>query len=237
MRRFPIRLGLWLGVFFCAAGAASAADGAPDAAAGAEVIPSRKATKFLIHNETPAYPPIARINYIQGRVSVQALVDGSGEVKEAHVVRGHPFLAVAALKAIRNWLFKPARSRQGPATFLTYVDVRFSLQTRRLSPFPSKPEADLNRQVIPPELAEYLPEKGNRKTVRMRILVGPDGRVVDSVPLGVPEPESREARRVIANWTFRPARWGALAVPWYLEVDVPVETWPTAQRGPETGGP
>jgi len=221
-----------MGVFAWTAGAAISAENLPNASLTPEVIPSRRANKFLIHNQTPAYPPIARMNYIQGRVRVQTWVDDSGEVKEAHVVKGHPFLAMAALKAIQRWIFKPAHSRQGPANFLTYVDVNFSLQTRKFAAFPARPEADLSRQVLPPEFAEKPPATGNGKTVRMRILVGQDGRVMDSVPLSWSERDLTDARQVVANWTFRPARWGALAVPWYLEVDVPVDVRPTTLSDP-----
>jgi TonB family protein len=230
-RRVPIRLGLWLGVFFCAAGAVSSADGAPDAAPGATVIPARKAHKLLIHNVAPDYPPIAKMNYIQGRVSVQALVDGSGEVKEAHALRGHPFLAVAALKAVRNWLFKPAQSRQGPATFLTYVDVKFSLQARHLNPFPDRPEADLDRQVHRPERADHPPDKEGGRNVRLRVLIDLEGHVMDAVSAGASDSDLMNARQVVSHWTFRPARWGAIAVPWYLEVDVPIGEQQTSLSG------
>ena len=201
-----------------------------------EIIPPKRATRFLIRNVAPDYPIIAKMNYIQGRVSVQTLVDPGGEVTEAHVVKGHPFLAMAALKAIRNWLFKPAHNRKGPPRFLTYVEVQFSLQSRRFGRFPAKPENDLNRQIQPPELLENVLSNENGKTVRMRVLVGPDGKVLDSVPLAATADDLREARRNLANLSFRPAYWGALAVPWYLEVDVPVETWPTVQSLAQPGG-
>ncbi len=233
-RYFRFRFRAVPAVLLLATVAAARAENAPETPP--EVIPSGRANKFLIRNVPPDYPTIARINYIQGRVSVQTIVGHDGEVTEAHVVKGHPFLAVAALKAIRNWLFKPAQNRQGPANFLTYVDVKFSLQTRKLSMFPEKPELDLNRQVQPPELMEGMPRGERGKTVRMHVLVGPDGLVLDSVPLGGTTLELRVARQVLANWTFRPARWGALAVPWYLDVDVPVESWPAARPGPEIGG-
>lgn len=215
-------MGLWLGIFVCAAGSAISAENAPDPPPGLEILPSRKANKFLIHNVSPDYPPLARINYIEGRVSIQAFVNDSGEVKEAHVLKGHPFLAGAALNAIRNWLFKPARARQGPPNFLTYVDVRFSLHTRKLTPFPERPEADLNRQVLPPEVAEQLPRPVTGRSVHLRILVGPDGRAMDAYSSDASNHDLKDAREVVMNWTFRPARWGAIAVPWYLEVDVPV---------------
>jgi TonB family protein len=201
-----------------------------------EVLPPKKANKLLLKQHTPDYPAIAKMNYIQGQVRVQAIVTREGEVAEAHVVRGHPFLAVAALKAIRNWLFKPAKSRQGPAEFQTFVDVRFSLHPRKVFPLPDKPESDLGRQVRPPELLEKLPDAESRETVRLRVLVGPEGEVLDSQPLVASANHLREARRVVANWSFRPARWGAMAVPWYLEVDVPIETRPAAQGSADPGG-
>ncbi|MBI4164474.1 MAG: energy transducer TonB [Acidobacteria bacterium] len=226
--RSLIRIAAGVGVFAFATSFALSAEIISDAPPSPQVISSRRATKFLIHNQTPHYPPIAKMNYIQGKVSVQTWVDDSGEVREAHVVRGHPFLAMAALNAIRSWLFKPAHSRQGPASFMTYVEVNFSLQSRRFGEFPARPEADLNRQVLPPELAIEIANKENSRTVRLRILVGPDGHVMDSVPLTASQRNLNDARHVVANWIFRPARWGAIAVPWYLEVDVPIESLPAA---------
>jgi len=37
------------------------------------------------------------------------------------------------------------------------------------------------------------------------------------------------ARKTIESWTFRPAHWGSLAIPWYLDVDVPISE-PSAPR-------
>jgi len=201
-----------------------------------EILPPHKANKFLIKQHPPEYPAIAKLNYIQGEVRVQAIVDSGGEVAEAHVVKGHPFLAVAALKAIRNWLFKPARARPGPPAFQTIVDVKFALRTRKLNLFPQKPEKDLDRQVRPPELLEKPEYSDAAEKVRMRVLVSSEGRVLDAQPLLAWSNHSRYAERIVANWSFRPARWGAMPVPWYMEVDVPIETWPTGHGAADAGG-
>jgi TonB family protein len=234
MVRIPKRMGI--PVFAFAIGAALAAENVRDSAS-LEVLPSRRATQFLVRNETPVYPSIAKMNYIQGKVSVQATVNDAGRVEEAHVVKGHPFLAVAALKAIRNWVFKPAHSRRGPAYFVTYVDVKFSLHTRRLTPLPPRPEDDLDRQVRPPTPEVMPSDPGAGESVRVRVLVGEDGRALDSFPLEGSDEIRREARRVLAAWTFRPARWGALAVPWYIEVEVPVSSSPRVISGALQGEP
>lgn len=229
MRRLSTRVGLGMGMIAVAAGLAAAGDTAPDPSSVREVVPPRRASEFLLHNEVPVYPPLAKMNYIQGKVKVETYVDDSGEVKEAHVVKGHPFLAVAALKAIKNWIYKPAKLRQGPDRFMTFVDVKFSLRVRKIGRIPEKPEADLSHQVRPPQLKDTLLDQAIPHTVRVKILVGPDGRAIDSVPLEERGEDLQEARRVIASWTFNPALWGAIPVPWYIEVDVPIGAGPTAR--------
>jgi len=201
-----------------------------------EILPAKKANKLILRQPPPEYPTIAKMNYIEGEVRVQAIVVSGGEVAEAHVVKGHPFLAVAALKAIRNWLFKPAQSRPGPAAFQTMVDVKFHLHSRKLRMWPDKPERDLDRQIRPPELLEKRGNTDTAEKVKMRILVSEEGLVLDAQPLLPSANHLREARRIVASWSFRPAYWGAMAVPWYLDVEVPVETWPAAQGGTNPDG-
>lgn len=189
----------------------------------------RRAAKFAISQEKPEYPPLAKLNYIQGRVRMQVTVTKEGHVREAHVVRGHPFLAVAALKVVRNWLFRPAKERTGPEEFQTYVDVKFTLRFKKPDQLPSLPEQDLTRQVRPPEVLERPASPPNAASVRLRLLVSSEGRVLDSQVLVGHAPYVAAARSIVAGWKFRPARWGALAVPWYIDVDVPVETRPAPQ--------
>ncbi|MBI1983180.1 MAG: energy transducer TonB [Acidobacteria bacterium] len=54
------------------------------------------------------------------------------------------------------------------------------------------------------------------------------------------QPEEYLDRQVIVGcWTFKPARWGSVAIPWYLDVDVPVEAWMASRgaAGAENGCP
>jgi len=200
------------------------------------VLDQKKAIQLLVQQPVPEYPPLARMNYIQGKVRVLLAVGEDGSVSEVHVVKGHPFLALAALKAVSNWLFRPAGQRNGPPEFMTFVDVRFSLRVRRLDQVPREPERDLKRQVQPPRLLARPADSLHATHVRLRVLVGPDGEAVDSLPLDRGTRLLGKARRVVDGWRFQPARWGALPVPWYLDVDVPVETWPAAQSAADTPG-
>jgi TonB family protein len=216
----------WLGTFL-------AAGQTPGDEADPAFLDARRAAKFALKREPPEYPLLAKLNYIQGPVRVQVTVSKEGRVEEAHVVRGHPFLAVAALKAVRNWLFRPAKARPGPQEFRTLVDVKFLLHPRKNARFPPQPEQDLTRQIRPPQVLGRESGSASAASVRLRLLVSSEGKVIDSQFQGGCEPCVAEARRIAAHWTFRPARWGALPVPWYLEVEVPVGSWPTARSAAE----
>lgn len=59
----------------------------------------------------PSYPPLAARQRVGGTVIIQALVDETGAVREASVLRGvKPDLGLdaAALSAVQRWRFKPA---------------------------------------------------------------------------------------------------------------------------------
>ena len=58
---------------------------------------------------------------------VQALVGKDGKVKDTQVVKSIPMLDDAAVKAVRQWVFKPALSNNKPVAVWVAVPVRFSL--------------------------------------------------------------------------------------------------------------
>lgn len=56
----------------------------------------------------PEYPDLAARMNLSGTVQVQALVKPDGTVKEVRVLGGHPVLADALVRAVRQWKFQPA---------------------------------------------------------------------------------------------------------------------------------
>ena len=194
------------------------------------VVDNKVASRLLVDEVKPEYPPLAKLNYIQGSVRVQLRITREGRVVEAHVVRGHPFLAEATLQAVRRWVYNPLKRGSQVTGFLTVVDVKFSLHGRNAERLPPTPEQDLDRQVQPPALLESPPLNGSAEPVRMRVLVGPKGSVLDAEPLRGPPTGFGAARRTVEGWQFKPARWGNHAVPWYLDIDVPADF--AQARGP-----
>lgn len=185
----------------------------------------RTAKKLLLSQIKPSYPPLAKINYIGGNVRLLVTVDCEGKVEKIHVVQGHPFLAIAALDAIRRWVYRPFETTAGPAAFQTVVDVDFSLigaNRMAILNLPPSPDKFLARAIRPPQVASSEQIKGANGSVRVRVLVSKKGRAVDFTLISGNPEEFRLAREAVAHWKFRPARWGNLDVPWYVDVSVPV---------------
>lgn len=190
----------------------------------ATMLDSHTAAKLLIHVAKPEYPPIAKLNYIQGSVKLEINVSPEGKVVRVHVVEGEPLLAAAAIQAVRQWRYRPYVSSGNPVAFNTFVAVQFALHLRRFrGHLPRDPEGYLEKQVHPPEVLTHPQPASPAANVRLKVLVGPKGKVLDAAPLEGEGAEVELARENLRHWKFRPARWGAIAVPWYVTVQVPLE--------------
>jgi len=192
------------------------------------VLDAKKATGLLLNQVPPEYPALAKVNYIQGRVRVRLVISAAGSVVEAHVLSGNPLLAAAVLDRVRMWRYRPYVAQGGSTPFETAVDVNFALRIKNIDRVPTQAESDFRRQVKPPEVLARPEEPASTDpSVRLRLLVNAEGKVIDwAIVRGVPS-LVEGARKAIERWSFRPARWGALSVPWYLEVDVPVYNAPS----------
>ena len=188
---------------------------------------AKQASRLLLSQDIPEYPVLAKVNYIQGRVLVQLVVSPDGTVASAHVLSGNPLLAAAVLDAVRTWHYRPYVTKGSPASFQTEVSVNFALGRKEPDLIPLQAESDFRRQVKPPEvLAGPENVAAADPSVRLRLLVSDKGNVMDlEILKGIP-PLFEKAKKIIKRWSFRPARWGTLTIPWYLDVDVPVDKTP-----------
>ena len=76
----------------------------------------------------PQLPPEARAAGIQGVVVAEIVVNESGEVMDAQVLRSIPLLDDAALNAIRYWRYAPTLVNGQPVPVKMTVTVNFSLR-------------------------------------------------------------------------------------------------------------
>ena len=83
----------------------------------------------LIYQTKPTYPEQALQAGIEGAVLLEAVIAKSGSVENLRLMsRGaHPFLAKAAMEAVKQWLYKPTLLNGEPVEVVTTVDVNFTL--------------------------------------------------------------------------------------------------------------
>ena len=81
----------------------------------------------LLLKVQPQYPEIARRARIEGKVVLEAVIDGSGNVVNVRVLRSVPLLDGAATEAVKQWKYRPARQNGRPVKVYFTVIVDFTL--------------------------------------------------------------------------------------------------------------
>jgi protein TonB len=89
----------------------------------------------------PAYPQEAQAANVQGIVILETLIDTSGRVESARVIRSVPLLDDAALEAVRQWEFTPTLLNGVPTPILMSVTVNFTMTSDGQAPATTEPAA------------------------------------------------------------------------------------------------
>ena len=76
----------------------------------------------------PIYPDVARAARIQGAVALEVVIDPTGGVRDAKVVRSIPLLDQAAIDAVKQWQFTPTLLNGRAVPVMLTVTVNFALQ-------------------------------------------------------------------------------------------------------------
>jgi protein TonB len=84
-----------------------------------------------LHNPAPEYPGMSRRRGEQGRVTLKVVVNVNGEAEQIQIDQssGFELLDKAALSAVKNWKFIPAKSNRQPVVGAVIVPVRFTLDS------------------------------------------------------------------------------------------------------------
>jgi protein TonB len=90
---------------------------------GGDVKPAQ-----LIKSVAPVYPPLAKTQRVTGNVTLDALIDVSGNVAQVKVISGPPLLHQAALEAVKQWKYTPAQLDGNPTSMHLTVTVQFRNQ-------------------------------------------------------------------------------------------------------------
>ena len=82
---------------------------------------------LLIKRVPPIYPAQAQQMRIQGAVDLAATISKEGSITNIKVLRGDPVLTSAAVKAVRQWKYKPYYLDGEPVEIQTQITINFKL--------------------------------------------------------------------------------------------------------------
>ena len=82
---------------------------------------------LLVKRVSPEYPLQARLGRIQGAVFLHVIISKTGDVATVDLISGHPSLAPAAIKAVKQWKYKPYLLDGKPVEVDAQVQVNFAL--------------------------------------------------------------------------------------------------------------
>jgi|ERR1022692_4307 protein TonB len=84
-------------------------------------------TGLIVKKVQPRYPEKARQNRIQGTVVLHALISKEGDVVDLSAVSADPLLVKSAVKAVKQWKYKPYLLQGNPVEVDTQILVNFAL--------------------------------------------------------------------------------------------------------------
>ena len=81
----------------------------------------------LVKQITPEYPGIAKSAHVSGTVTLRAIISKDGSIEKLEYVSGPPLLMASAIRAVREWRYRPTMLNGQPVEVDTTVQVVFSL--------------------------------------------------------------------------------------------------------------
>jgi len=100
----------------------------PAPVAGQALVGGQVQVAHLLKSVPPVYPAFARSSHVEGDVALDAFIDASGNVTELKVLSGPLILRQAAMDAVRQWKYDPARLDGRPVPIHLGLTVRFRFQ-------------------------------------------------------------------------------------------------------------
>ena len=99
-----------------------------DVAKNEEIVPPRFGVSYL-SNPAPDYPPMSRRIGEEGRVLMKVLVTAEGSAAQVEIEKtsGSERLDKAAMAAVKQWRFIPAKKNNQPLSAYVLVPIKFAL--------------------------------------------------------------------------------------------------------------
>ena len=183
----------------------------------------------LTREVKPEYPRQSMADGKHGIVRLDCTVQVDGTVGDVRVIDSlGPELDGAAVKALKQWTFKPGTKDGKPVPVMVEVEISFALQVR--GPRLGSPEVYTIEQgvTMPRSVKEVKPsytreakQAGIQGTVTLDCVVLPDGTVGDVRLSRKLDPGlDAEAIKTVRQWRFRPGQKDGTPVPVQVMIEM-----------------
>ncbi|MCS7044112.1 MAG: energy transducer TonB [Bryobacteraceae bacterium] len=98
------------------------------------LLPSFEAERHILHREPVRLPPEIGETGIRGNVVVSVEVDPEGRLRRVQLVSGHPLLVEPALRALRQYRFRPIYLSGRPVAWRGTLRIRVPTPAARQDP-------------------------------------------------------------------------------------------------------
>jgi len=202
---------------------------------------------ILVKEVKPQYTAEAKKAKIQGTVTLECVVQPDGTVGEVRVTKAlDPGLDQEAIKAVKQWRFKPGTKDGKPVPVLVTLELTFTLRDKLAQPlFPVRPLAPVdagskgqpeaarayrpgNGVSVPVLIKEvkpkYTPEAKKAKiqgVVTLDGVVNTDGTIGDvEVTTSLDAGLDQEAIKAAKQWRFEPGTKDGKPVPVLITLEL-----------------
>lgn len=84
--------------------------------------------RLLCATLIPIYPAEARAKHLEGAVVLKALIGSDGLIKKLTPVSGIPIFIEPAMRAVKDWRYRPYTVKGKPAEIETEITVNFKIE-------------------------------------------------------------------------------------------------------------
>ena len=162
--------------------------------AGQDGVAAPKRTRTI----NPVYPQEALAQGVRGIVILEIVIDPTGKVASAEVIRSIPLLDEAALLAVRKWEYEVTKVGGQPVSVKLTVPITFALKLPEVTRAPGIPELRQGTSVAFPAGAT------EGATVTAQITLAPDGQVAEAEVVKGSAPFTVALLQALRTWRFAP---------------------------------
>ena len=176
----------------------------------------------LTREVKPVYTKAAMDRKVQGTVEVNAVILADGTVGDVTVKKSlDPDLDAEAIRAAKQWKFKPGTKDGAPVPVEVSIELSFTLRDGPTYKVGAGVSAPVLVKEVKPKYTEGAMRRKVQGLVEVEAVILPDGTVSDvRVTKSLDEELDQEAVSAAKQWTFKPGTLGGKPVAVQVNIEL-----------------